>query len=252
MSAARPDPHLLTGVYAVDALDGAELAAFEKHLDQCPSCREEVRGLRETTARLGLATAIQPPPRMREQVLAAAARTRQLPPPGRKRPTRREQWLAPGRFTPTRLATAAAMTAMAAAIAVLAIFQTSTAHQLQAARAGNQAVAAVLAAPDSHLSTSVTSLGGTVTAVISTSQHEAVITTTGMPAPPGTHVYQLWVISAAGARSAGLLPTGNASATAPVLASGVTPGDQIGITVEPAGGSTHPTTTPIVLLAARA
>ena len=252
MSDIRHDLHLLTGAYAMDALDGAELAAFEKHLGQCPSCREEVRGLRETAARLGLATAIEPPPRMRGQVLAAAARTRQLPPPGRKPRTRRERRPALRRFTLPRLATAAAMTAMAAAIAVLAVLQTSTAHQLQTAQAGNQAIAAVLAAPDSRISSSATTLGGTVTAVISPGDHEAVITAKGMPAPPGTHVYQLWVISASGARSAGLMPASNAGTIPPVLATGVSPGDRVGITVEPAGGSTHPTTTPIVLMPASA
>jgi hypothetical protein len=47
-----------------------------------------------------------------------------------------------------------------------------------------------------------------------------------------------------GARSAGLLSrTGRAG---PVLASGVVPGDRIGITVEPAGGTSSPTTTPVI------
>jgi hypothetical protein len=33
-----------------------------------------------------------------------------------------------------------------------------------------------------------------------------------------------------------------------VLASGLTVGDKVGVTVEPAGGSSSPTTTPIVVL----
>ena len=53
MSVQSHDLHLLTGAYAVDALTGAELAKFEKHLDQCCSCAEEVRSLRETAARIG-------------------------------------------------------------------------------------------------------------------------------------------------------------------------------------------------------
>ncbi len=79
MNGRGHDLHLLTGAYAADALTGAELAEFERHLARCPSCADEVRELRETAARLGMATAIAPPPGMREQVLAAAARTRQLP-----------------------------------------------------------------------------------------------------------------------------------------------------------------------------
>ena len=44
MSVQSQELHLLTGVYAVDALTGAELDEFEKHLQRCTSCTEEVRG----------------------------------------------------------------------------------------------------------------------------------------------------------------------------------------------------------------
>ena len=52
------------------------------------------------------------------------------------------------------------------------------------------------------------------------------------------------VMSPAGARSEGLLT--QPGHTNQVLASGVWPGDRIGITVEPAGGTSQPTTTPVV------
>jgi anti-sigma-K factor RskA len=248
----RHDLHLLTGAYAVDALAGAELAEFEKHLVRCASCAEEVRGLRETAARLAMATAITPPPGMREQLLAAAARTRQLPPPGRRLLPRGTPRPARLRVTLPRPVAVAAVTAMAAAIVVLVFLQVTAGHRLQQAQAGNQAIAAVLAAPDARIEAAGPSVGGTVTAVISAHDHEAVITTTGMPAPPGSRVYQLWVISQSGARSAGLLPVAHSGTTTPVLAAGIQPGDRLGITIEPAGGSTHPTTTPVVLVQARA
>ena len=103
MSLQRHDLHQLTGAYAADALTGAELAQFEKHLGQCPSCTEEVRGLRETAARLGIAISIVPPPAMRRQVLEAANRTRQLAPSsfslGSCWPARNTGWSKPGRLT---------------------------------------------------------------------------------------------------------------------------------------------------------
>jgi len=37
--------------------------------------------------------------------------------------------------------------------------------------------------------------------------------------------------------------------TGPVLASGLRSGDQLGLTIEPAGGSPHPTTATILVLA---
>ena len=244
MSVQSHDLHLLTGAYAVDALTGDEVAEFETHLEQCAPCAEEVRELRETAARLGLATAITPPPGLRAQVLDAANRVRQLPPSGTRLltagPGRR------GRRLRRALPRPIAVTVMAAAIVALAVLQVDTRHQLQQAQAGNRAVASVLAASDARIELSSSNVGGTVTAVISRHDREAVITAAGLPAPRDAKVYQLWVISAAGARSAGLLPGSSAGATSPVLADDVQPGDQLAITIEPAGGTRQPTTAPIV------
>jgi anti-sigma-K factor RskA len=241
--------HLLTGAYAVDALTDEELDEFERHLSKCPSCTEEVRELRETAARLGMTTALEPPPWMREKVLAAANRTRQLPPAGGRLldrdPVRRLTRL---RRTWPRTILGVAV---AAALVALAVLQVNTRDQLQQAQQGNSQLAAVLAAPDAHLVRSATSVGGTVTAVISGSDREAVITTADMPTLADAKVYQLWVMNAANhARSAGLLP-GSGGDSSPVLAADVQPGDRLAITVEPAGGTSQPTTTPIVTLSAR-
>jgi anti-sigma-K factor RskA len=236
--------HLLTGAYAVDALTGDELAEFERHLEQCASCAEEVRGLRETAARLALATAIEPPPWMRAQVLEATNQVRQLPPSGVRLITadghRRRRRLS------RRLPRPIAVTAMAAAIVVLAILQVGTRHQLQQAQSDNQTIASVLSASDAHIQLGSSAVGGTVTAVISKRDREAVVTASGMPTPGDARVYQLWVMSGGSARSVGLLPGSSARATSPVLADDVQPGDQLAITIEPAGGTKQPTTNPIV------
>ena len=52
------DLHVLTGSYALDALPDPERAEFERHLQHCPSCDAEVRGLRETAARIAMAQAV--------------------------------------------------------------------------------------------------------------------------------------------------------------------------------------------------
>jgi anti-sigma-K factor RskA len=54
--------------------------------------------------------------------------------------------------------------------------------------------------------------------------------------------------SSGAAESAGLLTVTSSGATAPALADGVLPGDRLGITVEPAGGTPQPTTTPVVVM----
>ena len=62
MKILADDLHVLTGSYALDAVPDPERAEFERHLQHCPSCDAEVRGLRETAARLAMAQALAPPP----------------------------------------------------------------------------------------------------------------------------------------------------------------------------------------------
>ena len=259
MKVMRDDLHALSGSYVLDALSEPERESFERHLQRCSPCEDEVRGLRETAARLGLAKTLDPPPQMRPRVLAVAYRTRQLPPPvgeliGLERRRARVTWLFAGRprgaqrheqrrARVPRLAAAFAAACLVMVVA-LGITQAMTRHQPGAARTASAAISRVVTASDARTETMRTSAGGTVTVVVSPGQQAAVVSATGMRSLPSAQTYQLWVIGPDGARSAGLLSgTGRAG---PVLASGVVPGDRIGITVEPAGGTSSPTTTPVI------
>ena len=243
MSIWHSDLHLLTGAYAVDAIESAELDAFERHLTRCGACTTETRGLRETAARLAIRAALPPPPAMRQRVMEATYQTRQLP-PATQLPRRR---LVRPLFPRPRLSIAVAASLAAASlvvIIVLGLAQVHTAHQLDTARA----VAAVLAAPDAQSGSRPASGGGTVTVVVSRTQRSAVVTTADLPPLPPAEVYQLWLLDPAGVRSAGLVPAAQHGSTAPLLTTGVRVGDQFGVTVEPAGGTTRPTTTPLVIV----
>jgi anti-sigma factor RsiW len=250
--------HVLTGSYALDALDAQERTEFKHHLQHCPSCEAEVRGLRETAARLAMAKAVRPPAQMEQRVLAATYRTRQLPPLAGER-LRRDHWrtrlarlarLFAGRgngwsnswLRSPRLVGAVAAASVAVAVG-LGITQVATQHQLDSAQASNAAIAKVLDAPDARIEATNATAGGAVTVVVSALQREAVVTTRGMPSLSSSRVYQVWVMSSSGARSVGLLSS--TDHTGQLLASGVRSGDQIGITVEPSGGTSHPTTTPV-------
>ena len=251
MKVIRDDLHVLSGSYVLDALSEPERDSFERHLQHCPLCEDEVRGLREAAARLGLAKTLDPPPQMRPRVLAVAYRTRQLPPPageqvGLERRGVRVTWL----FRPRsarrhaqrrpRLPRLAAALAAASLVVVVALGIT----QSDGAATAGAAISRVVTAPDARTQTMRTSAGGTVTVIVSARQQAAVVSATGMRSLPPAQTYQLWVIGPDGARSAGLLSrTGRAG---PVLASGVEPGDRIGITVEPAGGTSGPTPTPVI------
>ena len=257
MKVMREDLHVLTGSYALDAISDTEREEFERHLQHCPACEAEVRGMRETAARLALACAVTPPARMEQQVLAATYRTRQLPPLSADRPRQAlspRRTLSPRRALPrrsssrsafprgavTRRVAVLAAAASVAVAAVLGITQLSAQHQLDQARA--TAIARVVTAPDAHVATARTSVGGSVTVVTSAALREAVVSASGMASLPSSRVYQVWVMSPSGARSAGLMHGSS------LLASAVRPGDRIGITVEPAGGTARPTTTPVAVV----
>jgi anti-sigma-K factor RskA len=277
VKALPEDTHVLTGSYVLDALSETEREDFERHLERCPSCAAEVRGLRETAARLAMAKAVRPPAQLEQRVLAATYRTRQLPPldterfrlarrrtavkallpvrlfPGQRTdgrgrprahpPNPRDHPRNHRRLRSPRLIGAFAAASVAVAVG-LGITQLSTQHQLDSAQASAAAITKVVQAPDARLETMRTSAGGILTVVYSGDRGAAVITTTGMPALPSGRVYQAWVMSPSGARSAGLI-TG---LTSQLLASGARSGDKIGITVEPAGGTSRPTTKPLVTM----
>ena len=75
--------HTLLGPYALDAVTSEEHEAFEQHLHTCAACREELEGLQETAARLGVAVAAPPSAELRTRIMDAITRTpqeRPLPP----------------------------------------------------------------------------------------------------------------------------------------------------------------------------
>ncbi len=239
--------HELSGAYALDALDDAERERFERHLQRCPACADDVRRMTSTATAMAMAVAAEPPPGLKERVLAAAAATPQLPPlptaAARRRHGRRltrSDWF-------PRLALGVAAAGVAAAVA-LAVVTVSTQNRLDTVQAQNQQIAAVLSAPDAQIATGTSSTGGTATVVLSYAEQKMIFTSSGLPALPNAKVYELWLLSTGSARPAGLLPQPTDGKTAPVLAAGLTSADKVGVTVEPAGGTSSPTTTPILVM----
>jgi anti-sigma-K factor RskA len=255
MRPRRRDLHALAGAYALDALGEAERDRFERHLRRCRACENEVRGFAATAAALGRAAAAEPPPGLKQRVLAATTVTRQLPPvtatPRRRRAGIGRRGAGAG-TTRTfgmipKIATGVAAVSLAAAVA-LAVITVGTNDSLNTERARNHAIAAVLAAPDARIVSGPTSAGGIATVVASHRAGQIVFTSAGLRVLPSSQVYELWFLGPGTARPAGLVPAAVGGSTAPVLASGLETGDSVGVTVEPAGGTSRPTSTPIVVL----
>jgi Anti-sigma-K factor rskA len=239
----RHDMHSLSGVYALDALEGeAERNRFTRHMSRCQTCASEVRGFREVATAMAFAAAAEPPPELRAQVLAAAARTRQLPPEVRThaRPRRTRSWVP---WLSGVVATASIVVAV-----LFGFAQSHTQQELNQIQAENKAISLLLSSPQVTLLSHSTTQGGVATVVLAAARHQLVVVTNGLPALPAGKVYQLWLIGKTKTVSAGLLPPATSGRTPAVLASGVVKGDTLGLTVEPAPGSAQPTTTPILAL----
>jgi Anti-sigma-K factor rskA, C-terminal/Putative zinc-finger len=254
MSGWQPEPHTLVGAYAMDALDGPDRARFEQHLNRCRECTGEVAGLREAAARLAVAAAARPPAALRGLLLAETALTRQLPPvtTGARGAGARRHVPGQGahRFRP-RTPRLARLLAGAAGLAVAAIWAGSAAVRpaQPGPPAGSHAIATVLTAPDLSMVSGRVRTGGTATVMMSHRERMLVFTATGLRPLPGSRRYELWLMEPGRDRPAALLPMPSHGMSGPVVTSGLRPGDQLGLTVEPATGSRRPSSPMILVLA---
>ncbi|QIY59283.1 anti-sigma factor [Streptomyces sp. RPA4-5] len=242
------DLHTLTGAYALGALSEQESAEFTRHLAQCPACYQEVRELQETAARLALAVAEVPPAGLRTRVMAALPEVRQLPPRGRHAtvvPLRRGM-----RHRLPYLAAAACLVVAALAGGLAVQAQTEADEQRdRSVRAEQQAaaVSALMTAPDATFHTTALKGGGSGTVVASQRRGQTAFLYHGLPALSGQRVYELWYSRNGAMEPAGLVRTGSTSG-AMLLTGGPQGADGVGVTAEPQGGSSRPTTAPLAVL----
>jgi anti-sigma-K factor RskA len=227
------DLHTLAGAYALDALSKEEAEEFATHLEQCPSCREEVLEMQDVAARMGAVEATAPPSGLKARVLAAADQQPQLPP----RVTSINQ--APSRRWQPRLAAAAAAVVLLAA-GVLGVARPWESDQ---ARVVAAPVAQVFKAPDAHTATVRTANGGRLRVATSAERGQMALETRGLPTLKH-RTYQMWVIRNNRQTSVGLIDDVKAGKVMPIPAAGTT----VAITIEPSGGSKQPTGRPIVTM----
>ncbi len=258
----------LVAAYVLDALPPDEREVFEAFLDGSPTAAQEVAELLSVSAVLGAVDAAAPAPGLRESVLSAVGRTRQLPPITRRSDAERT----PGQPVPaqpvpaqpvaaqpvpvTRRRKAAVRVAAAfalAAVLVLGVVVGIQADRLAEARRETQAAQGALALSsitgqaDLQTRTSAVASGGTATVLSSARAGRGVVLLAGVTTLATDKTYELWLIDAAGKpRPVTTFATDNTTAT--VDFAGFRTGDSVGLSVEPAGGSPTgaPTTTPVL------
>ncbi|TML54684.1 MAG: hypothetical protein E6G15_05775 [Actinobacteria bacterium] len=209
--------HSLVAPYALDALDETDERSFEEHLALCERCRGELAGLREAAAALAYtAPATQPPPELKERILAQARSERPNVVPLR----RKRNW------TTTLGIAAAAAAAVAIGLGLWGATRST----------GQDALARVLSRPGAR----VMAMGGSGVLAVAP-DGEAALALRVADAPPGK-TYEAWVIHANAARPAGLFR----GAGVVKLARRVAKGSVVAVTVERAGGAPQPTQKPFL------
>jgi anti-sigma-K factor RskA len=212
--------HALVGPYALDALNDVEERDFEEHLALCQRCREDLAGLREAAASLAYAAVgPAPPPQLKERILDQARSER---PNLTSLPRRRRNWTAP-------LAAAAAIAASAAI--GLGIWGATR-------PTGSDPLAAVLAQPGAKL-VPMSAGGG-----LAVAPNGDAVLALAVPRAPAGQTYEAWVIHSGKARPAGLF-RGRGGTSIVEIARPVGSGAVVAVTLERAGGASHPTQKPL-------
>ncbi len=234
----------LAEVYALNAIDDAERAAIEGHIDSAPPAEraaftERVQQTRETLA-TSFIVEEEPPAWLLDRIVASLPRDTATPALNPQQPAatdelsaarqRREERRRPQGVRSWLVGVAAAAIIAVGGVGVSAYI----ANQ-------NDPFNQVMAAEDIRRATVEVNGGGTATVSISASKDAAVVEMNGVPAPPAGKVYQMWLIPKDGSApvSQGLM---DAEALAkPAVVTGIGSAAALGITVEPAGGSASPT-----------
>lgn len=242
------DIHDLLGAYCTDALGPEERDAFEEHLRTCSTCRDEAVDFREVLAVLAEAHAVRPPASLEDAIVAGVV------PGGRPRDDGHAVDGPGTSATPGTAATVTALptrrraarwTATAAAGAILfaggfGLGRHQEPSEPAAAPAGDMAVVvAVASAADADV-VPVDMMGTAARLVMSEEMGKAAFLASDVPMPAKGLGYQVWTVSDGRMVPAGwFTPTDDGHVAAVFdCDAGV---DSFVITLEPPGGSGHPT-----------
>jgi anti-sigma-K factor RskA len=237
----------LAEVYALDAVSDAERAAIEAYVSAAPEAerqafQERVRQARETLATTFTAEE-EPPADLFDRIVAqlpahsadvsARAAPAALPPVTDQLSTARER-----RDVRRRSAGMRNWLIGVAAAAVIALGGVGVGAYVANQ---NDPLTQVLQAQDVRQATVEVSGGGTAIVSIAPSKDALVVRMKDVPPPPEGKVYQMWLIPKDGTSpvSQGLMDA--EALSKPAVVKGIHSAAALGITVEPAGGSTAPT-----------
>jgi hypothetical protein len=258
--------HGAVGAYVANALDGAELAEFQAHLDGCATCQREVVEFRETVTELSLLSRTQPPPALKDSVMSAIGSVRVLPPeatapaeaeassgpvPDLAVPRRALDAVPPepvdelGLRRQRRLTRVLSLAVAAVTVVALVLGGWVVSLSRQPAPVASPTLETeLLRAPDLKAFTIELKDGGKATFVASKSLNRAMFSSGDLPALKNGQTYQLWTLAGPLTAPTRVTPDAlvNGGAGAKVWFTGpIGQSDALAISIEQAGGATAPT-----------
>ena len=231
---------------ALSALDAAEAHALNEHLENCAECRKELDEWQATAAALALgASAAEPSPHVRERILDEVRKDLEAPVVVPFRSTPRNLWRSFGSLG----AMAAAVLFTVLIVGLVVLWRQNNAYRSELAKS-REFVEFVTAPGTKVTELAATPSGGSATAKIAFDQSgHAILLARRLPSIPQGKAYQLWYIVGKNPPIPGktFVPDSNGQGMLKDdVSTNTLNSSTFAITVEPAGGSTTPTS-PIYL-----
>jgi anti-sigma-K factor RskA len=230
----------LVPAYSIGATDDAETRLVEAALTYCPEVATELREYQQMVGGLLHSAPVSaPPPALREKMLQAAINPLTQPAVAVSKPT-----LAPRRrIAPSWVAAAAAVALFIGS----SIYWSGQVSDLEDQRDLLMALSSNTANQIALVSTGASTPSATLS--FSDQSQYVVLSAQDLPALTDEFTYQLWLLRGDERVSAGIFRVNNSGTGSLLFRPREDLGafEAVGITVEPAGGSAQPTTTPVAL-----
>lgn len=237
----------LKDAYVLGALPPDELRLFEEYLRDHPEYQSEVDELSGLAGLLALSTdEMEPSPQLRRNLMSVVESEARQTRTTTQRATRRSTlaWLA-GVFTGQRFALGAA------ALAVIGLLSWNLVLQTEVSDLSNEVAKSEDARPQPAGSETVRLKGSAATTqdarveLVRLDDQRTVLVAQNLPPIEPGKTYQLWVIDGDVPKPSSTFKTGDNLISTPIDNS-LEGADTVAVTIEPAGGSQAPTSTPMM------
>ena len=225
----------LKEAYALGALSEQERREVEDYLGEHPELRAEVDDLRSVANLLALSPReYEPSPKLRRELLRRISSSPGTTPAADTSP---RQTTLRRLFGPGGLAAAAAL-----ALVAIGMFAWNASLQEE-----NQTLQGELEGQQKSYALQSTGAVQEVHGeVVRLGDERAVLVADDLPSPPEGETYQAWILRGDVPEPAGLFEPNDAGAAAAPLEGSIEGADAVAVTVEPSGGSSSPTSDPLM------